>query len=308
MSSTLNKQKSFLSFFSVSKSAVAGFFLCIIMLLCTVVSYAGTYKTPITQTLHLAQQGDINAQLELATAYDHGEGIQKNADEAIKWYCKAALKGSVDAQRSLAWMFFNARGVNMDEALAVRWFTAAAKSGDEFSQKMLSRLDEKAHTPKTVCVILPTPYWETEKCSKNCRQVVKTVKQIAPGYNMEARLVLALIQQESNFNYKARSHKGAIGLMQLLPTTAKRFGVKNINDPVQNIKGGIRYLSWLLKLYEGNVALALAGYNAGENAVDRYNGIPPYKETRNYVKRIMKVYGKKYHPYEKDVTMTTKNL
>jgi len=303
-----NHKNKFSSFFLTCKLPASGFVVVLVLFFFASISYASDYETPITKTLNLAQLGDLNAQLELAIAYDHGEGIQKNADKAIEWYCKAALKGSVEAQRNLAWMFFNARGVGMDEALAVRWFTAAAKSGDEFSQKMLSRLDENAQTPKTICVVLPTPYWETEKCSKSCRRVVKTVKEIAPGYNIETRLILALIQQESNFNVKARSHKGAIGLMQLMPTTAKRFGVKNIHDPQQNIKGGLRYLSWLLKQYQGNVALALAGYNAGEKAVERYNGIPPYKETRNYVKRIMKVYGKKFHPYEKDVTMTTQNF
>ncbi|MCK5648110.1 MAG: transglycosylase SLT domain-containing protein [Gammaproteobacteria bacterium] len=265
-----------------------------------------SYEDPIIQITHQAKQGDLTAQVELATAYEHGEGITKNPEKAVKWYCKAAVKGSIDAQRNLAWMFLNARGIEKDEALAVRWFSAAAKSGDQYSRQMLSRLDENLQTKKTVCIVLPTPYWETKKCSKSCQKVVKIVNDIAPGYNMEPRLVLALIQQESNFNIKARSHKGAIGLMQLMPGTAKRFGVKNIWTPEQNIKGGIHYLVWLLKRYQGNVALTLAGYNAGENAVERYKGIPPYKETQNYVKRIMKVYGKSHHPYEKDITMLIK--
>jgi len=271
-------------------------------------SVAAAYEAPIDKVARLAQHGNITAQVELATAYEHGEGIEKSSDNAIKWYCKAALKGSTDAQRNLAWMFLNARGTEKNEALAVRWYKAAAKSGDKYSQQMLTRLDKNAQTRETVCLVLPTPYWETKKCSKTCRKVIKIVKEIAPGYNMEPRLVLAMIQQESNFKIKALSDKGASGLMQLLPSTAKRFGVKNIWDPKQNIQGGVRYLSWLLQEYEGYVPFALAGYNAGEKAVNRYNGIPPYKETRNYVKRIMKVYGKKYHPYEKSITMNTKNF
>ena len=269
---------------------------------------AENYTDPLELTVQQAKQGDLNAQIELATAYEHGEGIAKDPQKAVQWYCKAAVKGSTEAQRNLAWMFLNARGIERDEALAVRWFQAAAKSGDKFSQTMLSRLDETVQTNKTVCVVLPTPYWETRKCSKQCRQIVNKVKSIAPGYNIETRLVLALIKQESNFNPKARSHKGAIGLMQLMPDTAKRFGVKNIHDPTENIKGGLRYLSWLLKQYQGNVSLALAGYNAGEKKVDRYKGIPPYKETQNYVKRILKIYGKNYHPYEKEVTMAIGNF
>ncbi len=262
-------------------------------------------SNPITEITHQAQQGNLAAQVKLATAYEHGEGVAKNPDKAVGWYCKAAIKGATDAQRSLAWMFLNARGIEKDEALAVRWFKAAAKSGDKYSLQMLSRLDKNLKTKKRICVALPTPYWESRKCSKSCKKVVKVVNDIAPGYNVEPRLVLALIQQESNFKVKARSHKGAIGLMQLMPATAKRFGVKNAWAPEQNIKGGVRYLVWLLKQYQGNVALTLAGYNAGEKAVERYKGIPPYKETQRYVKRIMKIYGKTHHPYEKNITMNT---
>ena len=84
--------------------------------------------------------------------------------------------------------------------------------------------------------------------------------------------------------------------MQLIPATAKRFGCDDPNDPVKNITAGTKYLSWLLKRFSGNVELALAGYNAGEGAVDKYDGIPPYNETQNYVKIISKRYGKTYHP------------
>jgi len=257
----------------------------------------------IENTKNQALQGNLDAQVELASAYEHGEGIAKDPEKAIQWYCKAAVKGSSDAQTNLAWMFLNARGVEKNEAIAVRWFKAAAKSGDQYAQQMLPRLDESLQTSQTICVVLPTPYWETKKCSKSCREIVKVVNDIAPGYNIEPRLILAVIQQESNFKSKALSHKGAMGLMQLIPATAKRFGVKNTWDEKQNITGGTRYLAWLLKKYQGNVAFALAGYNAGENAVKRYNGIPPYKETQKYVKRIMKVYGKTHHPYEKHITM-----
>lgn len=269
-------------------------------------SSLASYEDPIVKITQQAKQGDLTAQFELATAYEHGEGVTKNPKKAVEWYCKAAIKGSTDAQRNLAWMFLNARGIDKNEALAVRWFKAAAKSGDKYSTQMLSRLDDTLQSKKTVCIVLPTPYWETKKCSKSCKKVVKIVNDIAPGYNIEPRLILALIKQESNFKIKAKSHKGAIGLMQLMPDTAKRFRVKDIWDPKQNIKGGILYVSWLLKHYQGNVPLTLAGYNAGENAVARYKGIPPYKETQNYVKRIMKVYGKSHHPYEKTITMITK--
>ena len=113
---------------------------------------------------------------------------------------------------------------------------------------------------------------------------------------IDPRFLHAVIWQESKYQLRARSHAGAQGLMQLMPDTAKRFGCDDPHDPVENIEAGTKYLSWLLKRFEGNVELALAGYNAGEGSVAKYDGIPPYNETRNYVKIISKRYGKTYHP------------
>jgi len=113
---------------------------------------------------------------------------------------------------------------------------------------------------------------------------------------VDPRLLHAVIWQESRYKTQALSHAGAQGLMQLIPDTAKRFGCDDPNDPAKNIAAGAKYLSWLLKRFSGNVELALAGYNAGEGAVDKYDGVPPYNETQNYVKIISKRYGKTYHP------------
>ena len=110
------------------------------------------------------------------------------------------------------------------------------------------------------------------------------------------RFIHAVIWQESKYKVDARSHAGAQGLMQLMPATAKRFGCEHPENPEENITAGTKYLSWLLKRFAGNVELALAGYNAGEGSVDKYDGIPPYNETQNYVKIISKRYGKMYHP------------
>jgi soluble lytic murein transglycosylase-like protein len=113
---------------------------------------------------------------------------------------------------------------------------------------------------------------------------------------VDPRLLHAVIWQESRYKTQALSHAGAQGLMQLIPDTAKRFGCDDPNDPQKNIAAGAKYLSWLLKRFSGNVELALAGYNAGEGAVDKYDGVPPYNETQNYVKIISKRYGKTFHP------------
>ena len=113
---------------------------------------------------------------------------------------------------------------------------------------------------------------------------------------VDPRFIHAVIWQESKYDTTARSHAGAQGLMQLMPGTARRFGCSDPNDVESNVGAGTKYLGWLLKRFSGNVQLALAGYNAGEGAVDKYNGVPPYNETQNYVRIISERYGKTYHP------------
>ena len=122
------------------------------------------------------------------------------------------------------------------------------------------------------------------------------IYRAAEKQGLDPRFVHAVIWQESRYKPKALSHAGAQGLMQLMPATARRFGCDNANDPEKNVAAGTKYLSWLLKRFKGNVGLALAGYNAGEGAVDKYDGIPPYNETQNYVRKITAQYGKTYHP------------
>jgi soluble lytic murein transglycosylase-like protein len=113
------------------------------------------------------------------------------------------------------------------------------------------------------------------------------IDRYSAKYNVSPRLVKAMMRQESGFNKNATSSKGAGGLMQLMPDTAKWLGVKNIYDPEQNIEGGVKYISQLLNKYDQDTELALAAYNAGPGNVHKYNGIPPFKETMNYVNKIM---------------------
>jgi soluble lytic murein transglycosylase-like protein len=124
----------------------------------------------------------------------------------------------------------------------------------------------------------------------------RIIFEVGEKQGVDPRFIHAVIWQESKYDTHARSHAGAQGLMQLIPATAKRFGCEHPDDPEENITAGTKYLGWLLKRFSGNVELALAGYNAGEGAVDKYDGVPPYNETQNYVKIISQRYGKTYHP------------
>jgi len=112
--------------------------------------------------------------------------------------------------------------------------------------------------------------------------------EAAKKFDVDAALISAVIKAESDFNPREVSNKGARGLMQLMPATATRYGVTDSHDPTANVYGGVRYLRWLLKTFDGNADLAVAAYNAGEGNVWKYNGVPPFRETINYINRIAK--------------------
>lgn len=128
--------------------------------------------------------------------------------------------------------------------------------------------------------------------NKKAKPFEKMIDKYSNTYDLDRNFVKAVMGVETCYRKKARSRVGAAGLMQLMPKTAKRWGVKNRLDPDQNIRGGTRYLKFLTKRFKGDKRKIAAAYNAGEGNVARYKGIPPFKETRNYVKRVMKLYNK----------------
>jgi hypothetical protein len=124
-------------------------------------------------------------------------------------------------------------------------------------------------------------------------ELIALVDEVASAEGVDTHLARAIIQAESAFNYKARSRAGALGLMQLMPSTAERFGVLDPFDPRQNIQGGVKYLKWLHEYYAGDLTRVVAAYNAGEGAVNKHKGIPPFRETRAYVPKVLDLYHRK---------------
>lgn len=248
----------------------------------------------------------LAAMREEARAYEHGEGVPKDAERAAGLYCVIASTGDAEAQYSLGWMYANGRGVLRDDPSAAYFFTLAARQGHAQAQSMLRYVGEPTkQIPECLDGIDPRAYAAANPAQ---RKLIDLVRRLAPEYGVQPRLALAVARTESSMNPTAVSPKNAQGLMQLIPETSERFNVKKPFDPEQNVRGGLAYLRWLLAYYEGNVPLTLAAYNAGEGAVDRFKGIPPFAETRDYVRRIMISFKHDAHPFNATVTSPSPEL
>lgn len=156
---------------------------------------------------------------------------------------------------------------------------------DSMFQQLLTEAQSSLTKPTTNQLPINTMPLSAEVAAPENLQAI--IENSAQKYGVSSNLITAIIKQESGFRENAVSKSGAMGLMQLMPGTAKSLGVTDPFDPVQNIDGGTKYISQLLDKYNGNVMLALAAYNAGPGNVDKYNGIPPFKETQNYVRKVL---------------------
>lgn len=238
---------------------------------------------------------DADAAYGLAISYHHPtDGRPTNYNVAMMLYCRADSDGYANAAFAIGLLYAAGKGVKKDEARAHAWFVRAAELGHPEGRDMAKIFNPRGKRRSAQC-----PYgWGragggTIYAPSEIRQLVR---EMAPGYGLDPKLVLAVIQIESAYQVNAVSSANAQGLMQLIPATAMRFGVRDVFNPQDNIRGGMSYLKWLLQRFDGDVVKTVAAYNAGEGAVDRFGGIPPYRETQNYVRKIRSLYAKLKHP------------
>ncbi|MGE0808529.1 MAG: transglycosylase SLT domain-containing protein [Burkholderiaceae bacterium] len=288
------------------------------------VAYALNESHPNPAARHLVENG---------IRYEHAEGFTRDYAKAHALYCEAARLDSVDAFLRMGWMYANGRGIQRDDAIASTLFRRAAALGSDMGARLgqLIRGDgdklpaclqpvaiaEPPPAPESEALVAPPPEpivdygptpaieapaeFRAAPASIDRRKLAQTVVQMAREFRLDPRLVFAVMQAESNFNPQARSTKNAQGLMQLIPETAERFAVRDAFDPIENLRGGMSYLRWLLSYFRGDVVLTLAGYNAGEGAVDKYRGVPPFAETLAYVQRIRALYPHDRHAFDNRV-------
>jgi soluble lytic murein transglycosylase-like protein len=229
---------------------------------------------------------------------------------AVK-YCVAARNGNNEAQYRLGMLYAFGLGVPENRAAAASLFSIAAEQGHREAQSMLDTIrlkanalppcvlaavePEKAPQPIAIALTLNSLLFSPDQ-----KKVARIITQIARWNGVDPDFALSIAMVESRLHSKAVSPKDAMGVMQLIPDTAARFNVKNVFDVSQNVKGGVRYLRFLLDRYQGRIDLASAAYNAGEGAVDRYRGVPPYAETRQYVAKIKLLYTAQIHVPDQD--------
>lgn len=262
--------------------------------------------------------------LEQASALESGDDTADGAWQAAVLYCQSARWGSSEGQYRLGMLYAFGQGVPESRPFAAALFSLATSLGHAQASQMLDSIEMTA-VELPACVNqdqLPgkAPMRVANKQPSDTdplidqllltlpahkRWIIPLTTSLSAWYKLDPKLVLSVIAVESNFNTQAQSPKAAMGLMQLIPDTAQRFNVRNAFDATQNLRGGMRYLRWLLSYYRGNIDYALAAYNAGEGRVDRYQGVPPFAETRAYVKRVIGLYGSARHDFDETLAVAS---
>lgn len=262
--------------------------LCCGLLLAAMVSSARANAPVVTDD----EAPQVVALLDQAWAAEAGRGLARNPWLAAALYRQAGDMGNAEG-------FFRAARIHMalwSRASALCLLAAASRLGHQAAGDALE------HAPPGQAVDCDDTLAVPERFSfdmaaylgglpQERQRIAALIRRLAPAYKVDIRLALAIASAESNFNARALSPKMAMGVMQLIPATAERFNVRDPYDAEQNIRGGLAYLRWLKGFFGGDVVRVIAAYNAGEGAVQQHGGIPPYRETQNYVVRVMRYAG-----------------
>ncbi len=247
------------------------------------------YKYLLISLLAISNIAFAGIWQQQATAFlDYGEQLanKKYPDysKAYHFYCVSTAMHDNKAALAIGNLYISGHGVEANPGIAKGWYAYSANLGNQDAIVQLEKYEDVKPKEDPFC-----PKYDPSK-TLDKQDIMAWVNIIAPTYGLDPAMVNAVIKVESGFNQKAISNKNAQGLMQLLPSTAKRFGVKDSFDPVQNLIGGITYLRYLLNMFSGDLSKTWAAYNAGENAVIRNRGVPPFEETIQYVRMLLAMY------------------
>ena len=235
------------------------------------------------------------AALEQGRAAETGKGVSRNLWQAVRLYCDAATMGGPEAYFRIGRLLATAPGSMRNPRLANAYLAMAASLGSHEALKYYDPQQGNAELEGDCPAAGGMDYADSgfdvdaylRKQSAAKQQIAGLIRKVATKNHMNVQFALAIAMAESNLDPTAVSPSNAQGVMQLIPATQERFGVTRPFDPEQNIKGALAYIRWLEKRFAGDWRLVAAAYNAGEGAVDRHNGIPPYAETQQYVRRVM---------------------
>ena len=239
----------------------------------------------------------VQALLEQAWMAEAGYGLQRNPGLAASLYRQAGQMGSGEGYYRAALTYLpSARSSEQNTVRCL--LVAASQLGHLRAAEWLEQNDgpvPAANCQENIPLNESMPFFDLASylsgLSAGKKEVVRLIRELSPHYAVDSRLALAVASVESNFNRLAVSPKAAMGVMQLIPDTAARFGVVDPFNAEQNVRGGLAYLRWLKNYYRGDLVRVAAAYNAGEKAVDTHGGVPPYAETRAYVVRVLSISG-----------------
>jgi soluble lytic murein transglycosylase-like protein len=261
-----------------------------IFLLAAVLAFgpvANASQTANSGTLPLRSDAPLASDpVDLAARYETGVSVPQDYRRALALYCQAARNGDPRAYFALGWMYLNGRGVARDDASAVAWLRKAAAHGITQATNLLTLLPSNLARNGQQC---PTGVASIANLTAPPAAVRALIDETAHDTGLDPTLLQSVMAVESGYNPRAVSPKMAVGLMQLMPATAARLGVQDSFDERENVHAGATYLRSLLQMFNGDLTLALAAYNAGEAAVLSHGGVPPYRETLDYIATVKRL-------------------